>query len=200
MKNLLVLLTFLLCTNFSIAQKQITTWDGEVYRNMTISLKDGSTLVGYGKVLFIAFDAFISFKRTKDEGGTLYAFEDIINLKTTVGNKECLFEYKTLIASPEGKWLKLIEVIVDGKLMIYQGYFDSTSTDAKRTYYISKKGDDVVRSLKSGDTYSSYVTNKILYYTKSCSTLTKKLKTKYFKRYGIKDIANFYNNECSSKR
>jgi len=195
----ILIITFLTFSKVN-AQKQITMWDGEVYRNMCISLKDGSVLNGYGKVILIEFDDFISFKRSKEEGETLYGFENVVHLKTKVGNSERLFEYKTLTASPSGEWLKLIETVILGKVTLYQGYFDATSTDKKRTYYISNKGDDFVKSLKSGDTYSYSITKTILKYTRSCSALTSKLKSKHFNRYGIKDIIAYYNNNCSIKK
>lgn len=183
------------------AQKQITTWDGEIYRNMSITLKNGSVIQGYGKVVLIDFEDIVSFKRTKEEGELLYGFEDIVYLKTKIGKTESIFKYRTLIASPgDEEWSKLTEVILDGKLMLYQGYYDLTSTDAKRLYYLSKKDDATIISVKLGDTSQRSIQGKICGYVKDCPDLYKKIKSKYFKRYGIKDMVNYYNNNCFHKK
>lgn len=180
------------------AQELITTWDGEIYRNMSLSLKDGSVLTGYGKVILIEFDDFISFKKTKKEGETLYGSEDIIHLKTNIGNSESIFKYKTVTTSPEGEWSKLLETIVEGKIRLYQGYFNTNSTDLKRTYYISKREDEFVKSLKSGAIYASDVQRTIKKYTKGCSSLTKKVTSKHFKASGIRDVVRYYNDNCAN--
>lgn len=178
------------------AQEYISEWDNETYKKMSVTLNDGTVLNGFGKVALVEVDDLLYFKNNKTEGNTLYDFNEIKHLTVKVNDIYRTFEYKTF----HGEWLKLVEKIIVGKVILYQGYYDLTSTDAKRVYYLSKKDDDAISSIKLGDTYNRSIQGKICGFVKDCPNLYKKVKSKYFKRYGVKDIINYYNNDCSNKK
>ena len=178
------------------AQEYISEWDNETYKRMSVTLNDGTILNGFGKVALVEVDDLLYFKNNKTEGNILYDFNDIKHLKVKVNDLDRTFEYKTF----NEEWFKLVEKIIVGKVTLYQGYYDLTSTDAKRVYYLSKKDDDAISSVKSGDTYNRSIQGKICGFIYDCPNLYKKIKSKYFKRYGIKDIVNFYNNESTSEK
>jgi hypothetical protein len=178
------------------AQEYISEWDNETYKRMSVTLNNGTILKGFGKVALVDVDDLLYFKKNEIEGNTLYDFNDIKYLTIKVNNQDRTFEYKTFL----GEWSKLVEKIIVGKVTLYQGYYDLTSTDSKRVYYLSKKDNDDISSVKSGDTYNRSIQGKIYGFTHDCPVLKKKLTSKYFKRYGIKDIVNFYNNNCSNKK
>lgn len=178
------------------AQEYISEWDNETYKKMSVTLNDGTVLNGFGKVALVEVDDLLYFKNNKTEGNTLYNFNDIKYLKIKVNDVDRTFEYKTF----NGEWSKLVEKIIVGKVILYQGYYDLTSTDAKRVYYLSKEGDDSITSIKAGDTYNRSIQGKLYSFMRDCPSLKKKIMSKYFKRYGVKDIVNFYNNSCMSKK
>jgi len=178
------------------AQEYISEWDNETYKKMSVTLNDGTILNGFGKVTLVDVDDLLYFKKNKSEGNILYDFNDIKHLKVKVNDLDRTFEYKMF----HGEWFKLVEKIVTGKVILYQGYYDLTSTDAKRVYYLSKKDDDAISSLKVGDTYNRSIQGILCGFMCDCPGLKKKITSKYFKRYGIKDIVNFYNNNCTSKK
>lgn len=178
------------------AQEYISEWDNETYKKMSVTLNDGTVLKGFGKVALVEVDDLLYFKNNKTEGNTLYDFNDIKHLKIKVNEIDRTFVYKTF----KGEWSKLVEKICDGKVILYQGYYDLSSTDAKRVYYLSKKGDVSISSLKSSDTYNRSIQGILYSFMSDCPSLKKKITSKYFKRYGVKDIVNFYNNKCASKK
>ncbi len=181
---------------FSHAQEYISEWDNETYKKMSVTLNDGTSLSGFGKVALVEVDDLLYFKNNKTEGNTLYDFNEIKHLTIKVNDIDRVFEYKTF----NEEWFKLVEKIIVGKIILYQGYYDLSSTDAKRVYYLSKKDDDAISSLKVCDTYNRSIQGILCGFVKDCPDLYKKIKSKYFKRYGIKDIVNYYNNNCFNKK
>jgi len=178
------------------AQEYIAEWDNETYKKMSVTLNNGTTLNGFGKVALVEVNDLLYFKKNKTEGNTLYDINDIKHLTVKVNDIDRTFEYKTF----NEEWFKLVEKIIVGKVTLYQGYYDLTSTDAKRIYYLSRKDDDVIRSVRVGDTYDRSIQGILCGFMRNCPDLKKKITSKFFKRYGIKDIVNFYNNNCTNKK
>ena len=191
----ILILTFLTFSDVN-CQEYISEWDNEAYRKMSVTLNDGATINGFGKVALVEVDDLLYFKNNKKEGNTLYDFNDIKHLTIKINDIKRTFEYKTF----NKEWFKLVEKLIVGKVTLYQGYYDLTSTDNKRVYYLSKKDNETISSIRVGDLYDRSIQGMLCGFMCDCPGLKKKIISKHFRRYGIKDIVNFYNNNCTSKK
>lgn len=207
MKNLVLTISFFFLFSATEAQNKIS-----------ITLKDSTVINGFGR---IKVDETILFKKTEDSKKEIYDYKTVKKLIIHSDESDQEYEYK--IVAGVGS-IKLIEILKSGKVNLYQDYasgmlygpnmtggYGSNITDgyvsnmtgdfgftsySKTTYYISVNGSDAVTDLRIGNTYSKRFKEIAKKYFKDCPDLLEKINSKFFKRYGIHSVVEYYNEKC----
>ena len=115
-------------------------------------------------------------------------------------------EYKT-VSDGDYTYTILLQITIDGKMSLYEDVYEGFTNPAMTgglsmnnsttTYYISKQGSNEAVNLRVGTTYSKRFRKIAQVFFEDCPDLLEKINSKsYFKRYGIKEVINFYNAEC----
>jgi hypothetical protein len=175
---------------------------------ISITLKDGSIIHGLGRTIE---DGKILLKKTKGAKKEIYDYKTV--KKLTIYNDDDTeenYNYKIIEGSAGFDSVKLLEVILVGEVILYQDYTDGMAFSpnmmgggsgftsySKTTYYIAKKGSDIVTNLKLANTYSKKFIKLTKKYFGDCNELMSKIKAKDFKRYGIEAVVKYYNNNCN---
>jgi hypothetical protein len=201
MKKLLCLIIVLVTT---IAYGQEKDKYGSL-DEIKITLRDGSIIEGLGR---INIDEEIIFKENKEAEKKIYNYKNVDILIIRINDKLTTLEYKIIEGMGSTDSVKLLEKIVDGKFNLYEDYISGISYSptfsgnygfsnySKTTYYICKNGDDTVIDLRIGNTYSERFKEIAQKSFSDCPDLLNKIDTKYFKRYGIREVVNYYNKSC----
>ena len=71
-----------------------------------------------------------------------------------------------------------------------------TNSGSKTTYFMSINSNDVAINLKIGNTYSKRFKKIAKKYFSDCPDLLSKIENKYFSRYDIRNVVEYYNNKC----
>lgn len=201
MKKQLCLIV-LLITTFTFAQKEdkYSSFD-----EVKITFRDGSVIEGLGR---INVDEEILFKANKEAEKKIYNYKNVDKLAIRIDNKLTTFEYKIIEGMGSTDGVKLLNKIVAGRINLYEDYKSGVSYSptmngsygfsnySKTIYYISKNGDDTVIDLRIGNTYSERFKEIAQNSFSDCPDLLNKISTKYFKRYGIIEVVNYYNKSC----
>ncbi|OBX25571.1 hypothetical protein A9996_08995 [Gelidibacter algens] len=104
-----------------------------------------------------------------------------------------------------------MERVSEGKVNLYQDFVSSTmyvpnmaagggygfAGSSSTLYYISRGGSDTVINLRACNTYSNRFKKMANDYFKDCNDLIDKINSKYFDRYGIQSVVNYYNEDCN---
>lgn len=174
---------------------------------LSIELKDGTVLEGLGR---IKVDETILFKKSEDAEKEIYNYKTVKKLIIYSDKLKQVYEYKVVQDSGGVGSIKLIEIIKTGKVTLYQDYASGVTygsnmsgsygftSYSKTTYYISKNGSDVVTNLRIGNTYSKRFKKIAKRYFSDCPDLLEKINSKFFKRYGIHAVVEYYNKSCTS--
>jgi hypothetical protein len=174
---------------------------------LSIELKDGTVLEGLGR---IKVDETILFKKAEGAEKEIYNYKTVKKLVIYSDNSQQEYEYKVVEDSGGLGSIKLIEIIKTGKVTLYQDYASGVtygpnmsggygfSSYSKTTYYISKSGSDVVTNLRIGNTYSKRFKKIAKRYFNDCPDLLEKINSKFFKRYGINAVVEYYNKKCTN--
>ncbi len=72
------------------------------------------------------------------------------------------------------------------------------TSSPKTIYFLSRKGEDIVKRLNSINTYSKKFMSIAEKYFEDCPKLLNKIKSKHFNRHGIESVVNYYNNYCEN--
>lgn len=201
MKKQLCLIV-LLITTFTFAQKEdkYSSFD-----EVKITFRDGSVIEGLGR---INVDEEILFKANKEAEKKIYNYKNVDKLAIRIDNKLTTFEYKIIEGMGSTDGVKLLNKIVAGRINLYEDYKSGVSYSptmngsygfsnySKTIYYISKNGDDTVIDLRIGNTFSERFKEIAQNSFSDCPDLLNKIGTKYFKRYGIIEVVNYYNKSC----
>ncbi|QRM88937.1 hypothetical protein FG167_06710 [Lacinutrix sp. WUR7] len=197
MKNLFLLVISLFFISKLTAQNKIS-----------VTLKDGSSIHGLGRIIE---DGKILLKKTKGATKEIYDYKTVEKL--TIYNDDGVeqnYKHKIIEGSAGFGSVKLLEVVIVGEVTLYQDYSSGAAygpnmmgggygftNHPKTTYYIAKKGSDIVTNLKLANTYSKKFIKLTKKYFGDCNELISKIKAKDFKRYGIEDVVKYYNNNCN---
>lgn len=192
-KPLFLILTFLFLSNIFGQNK------------LAIELNDGTVLDGFGR---IKPDETILFKKTEDSEKEIYNYLKVEKLLIHYDDSIHEFEYKIIDGSAGNGSVKLFEIIKTGKVILYQDYISGMSYGqnmigeygftrySETIYYISVIDSDLVTSLRHGNTYSNRFKKIAQKYFVDCPDLMEKIKSKFFKRYDIHSIVDYYNEKC----
>jgi len=180
----------------------ISITNGIAQNKVSLNLRDGSELNGYGK---INYKDEIIFRKSLDAEKTKYNYKTVKSIivyssDSTQGRSE----YKIIKGSASTN-IKLLGVVSIGKVNLYQesiasrlpmnsGFGNTTYTTLK--YYLSKGDSDETIPLREGNTYSKKFKRIANEYFSDCPELINKIRLKKFKRYGIESVVGFYNNNC----
>ncbi len=169
----------------------------------SLTLKDGSVINGLVRIS----ENKIVFRKSLDSEEEFYDYKTI--KKMTVPEKN--YVYKIVEGSGGTNSIKLVEVVISGKISLYKGtqqiyYNPSTtngilgggSTSSYSIYYISNKDSDVVTNLRIGNIYSSRFKQIAKKHFKSCPDLLEKINKKYFGRYSITSVIMYFNENCGN--
>ncbi|MEN8125913.1 MAG: hypothetical protein ABFR32_12380 [Bacteroidota bacterium] len=197
------MLTFFIAVSNLIAQNKIT-----------MTLRDGSILTGIGK---IGNYNKIIFKKDKNDEKSIYDYKSVKNIVITYGEKERKYEYKIVEGNTNtngNSLIKLLEPIDIGNVNLFGEYSYGAipvpmgsngtgmnmmySSSPKTTYFLSRKGEDIVTQLYTNNTYSKKFMTIAEKYFEDCPKLLNKIKSKHFNRYGIESIVSYYNNYCEN--
>ncbi len=197
MKKILVVICFLNISNL-IAQDSVS-----------LTLRDGTIISGTGKINM--YDRIVFRKNRKDKK-TMYDYKTVKRVKVIIGDSEKNYEYKVIKGLTSDN-IKLMESIDIGEVILYAKQLNGTSSipmgpsgsgitmhqsSTLTLYFISRKGEDIVTSLNTGNTYSKKFRNIAEFYFEDCPKLLNKIKSKHFNRYGIESIVSYYNNYCKN--
>ncbi len=174
---------------------------------LSIELKDGTVMNGFGR---IKIDETILFKKTEDSEKEVFDYKTVKKLTIYSDESKQEYEYKIVQGSGGVGSIKLIEFLKVGKVNLYQDYASGMTygpnmtggygftSYSKTTYYISESGSDTVTNLRIGNTYSKRFKKIAKKYFNNCPDLLEKINNKYFKRYGIESVIEYYNINCGS--
>lgn len=201
MKKTLCLI-LLLITTFAFAQKEDKYGS---FDKVKITLKDGSIIEGLGK---INLDEEIIYKENKEAEKKIFNYKNVDRLIIKIDNTIKRFEYLTIEGIDGINREKLVEKIITGKINLYEDYTSGVSYSptmngsygfsnySKTTYYISKNENIPATDLRIGNTYSERFKEIAQKSFSDCPDLLNKIDTKYFKRYGIREVVKYYNQSC----
>lgn len=195
-------LIIILITTFTFAQKEDKH---SSFYEVKITLKNGSIISGLGR---INFDEEIIFKENKEAEKKIYNYINVNKVIIKIDNTIKRFEYLTIEGIGSVNSVKLVEKIVSGKINLFEDYSSGVSYSqtmngsygfsnySKTTYYISKNENTPAIDLRIGNTYSERFKEIAQNSFYDCPDLLNKIDTKYFKRYGIKEVVKYYNQYC----
>lgn len=195
MKKILLLIISLLLFSNSIAQNKLS-----------IELKDGTVLKGFGR---IKVNESILFMKTEKAEKEIYDYKTVRRLNIYTDNSEQNYEYKIIDGTGGVSSIILLEIIRTGKVNLYQDFISGVSYGpnmsggygfsnySKTTYYISQKESNIVTKLRIGNTYSKRFKKIAKKFFNSCPDLLEKINSKFFKRYGIHSVVDYYNKKCN---
>ena len=220
MKN--ILLTILLLLPFITYSQKVGGGAFAInpFHEAKVETRSGEIIEGVAR---LNLNNEIVFKEDIDADKIFYNYKTAKSVDLTIEGEQKKYAYKIVdgVAYPHA--IKLLEVFTEGNVILYfkkktttdafagqnfanemsQGVNNSVSNnvlkDVKYTnfdYYLGVPGQDLVTDLRNGNTYSKRFKTIAKNYFSDCSDLMNKIKSKYFKRYEIRSIVNYYNNDC----
>ena len=213
--NKILTLVFLLSFTFSNSQNKSSFSDlfsfSASYEKANLTFRNGDTLSGIAK---INIKNEIVFKKNKKDQKTIYDYRNIAKIILDVNHVKKTYVYKIIDGRQINRILLLNpqDELGKGKLKLFTktsvgtyntGNMNGTGigfygTSTKTTYFLSTNNNDIVTDLRIGNTYSKRFKKIAKKYFKSCPDLLKKINNKYFKRYGIKSVVEYYNLNCGN--
>ena len=174
---------------------------------LSLELKDGTAMDGFGR---IKNNETILFKKTEDAEKEFYNYTTVKKIILYADDSEQNYEYKIIEDFNGIRNIILLEILKIGKVNLYQNYGDGIvyhgpitpsgfggSSYSKTKYYLSKSEDDIVTNLKNGNTYSKRFKKIAKTYFTSCPDLLEKINNKFFKRYEIHSVVEYFNEKCN---
>jgi len=173
----------------------------------TLIFKDGTTIQGLAKLSGIDK---VKFKRNKKEKATKYHFSELKKAIINDGEASSTYVY----AKVDIDTYKVLEEITIGKVNLYSMEFSGYSgpvymagpnggswTGMGHSYniknlFVSREGEEIVTHLGSNQLFTKNFKKAASTYFKDCPELVKKIQNKKLKKRDIKDIVEFYNNQC----
>ncbi|WP_190808398.1 hypothetical protein [Flagellimonas sp. S3867] len=194
----LILLVLLTCLHSLIAQKT----------EATILFKNGEVLTGLAK---FKGEEKIIFRKTKKSEKQVFELDLVDTLK--VHQKERSITY-TQVRIKDSEKPKVLEMVSTGeKATLFRkisvGYNPGVpapggyGTGAIPTHYsisssyVRKAGEDEAVYLGNNQLFSKNFKKGATELFQDCPSLIKKIENKEYKKKDIKDIIEFYNNECN---
>lgn len=174
---------------------------------ITIKFTDSSEMKGYGR---IKMDGSILYSKEQKSEKEIYSYnteKKVKQLTIHYDDSDRSYEYK-LIYFDGYNYYELFELYKIGKVNLYIKNSNIRANPAvtggfgmsysSKLYYISEKNNDTILNLRQGNTYSKRFRKKIApKYFSDCSDLMNKINTrKFFNRYGIESVIDYYNTKC----
>ena len=172
------------------------------YYKANLILRDGGTLSGIAR---INTQNEIIFKKKEKDEKIVYDYKTVSKINLEIDGNEKEYIYKIILdrringimlLEPYGVFGKnKLNLFVDISSGSYNmnGFRGNTT---KTTYFIGKNNNTGVTHLGIGNTYSKKFKKIAKDYFKSCPDLLEKINNKYFKRYGIRSIMEYYEQNC----
>jgi hypothetical protein len=205
--NKIFTLLFLVSFTFLNAQENTPFSDllgfSSPYDKAILTLRNGDTLTGLARIN--GQDEIVFKKKTKDEK-VIYDYKTVSKIELEIDRNKTVYVYKII----EGRrirgimLLKPFESLGESELQLFTDYYTGSynmngfqGTTSKTTYFICKNNSSVVTYLGIGNVYSKAFKKEAKRYFKSCPDLLEKINNKYFKRYGIVSVVEYYNLNCN---
>lgn len=187
MKNLFILtLLFLNFKSFS------------QYNNGKIQFNDGSELIGLIK---ITKGNDVKFKNDDDSKVKEYDKDLIKSFEFTENSilKKYIYSKTSHLndeKSRSDKWNKLLKIVIDGKVKLYE-YYISVHNSGHTSYYLKKESDDLpIFYYGEGYFYKQKFIPFVENYFSDCNSLVEKVKSKEIKQNAFKKVVEYYNSLC----
>ncbi|MDX6748121.1 hypothetical protein SHK09_15090 [Polaribacter sp. PL03] len=172
------------------------------YYKANLILRSGDTLSGIAR---INTQEEIIFKKKEKDEKIVYNYKTVSKVILEIDGDEIEYIYKIIIGrringimllEPYGVFGKdKLNLFVDISSGSYNmnGFQGNTT---KTTYFIGENNNTGVTHLGIGNTYSKKFKKIAKDYFKSCPDLLEKINNKYFRRYGIRSIMEYYDQNC----
>jgi len=205
MKN--ILLTILLLLPFITYSQKVGGGAFAInpFYEAKVEMRSGEILEGVAR---LNLNNEIVFKKDIDDDKIFYNYKTAKSVKLTIEGKQEEYAYKIVDGVAHPHAIKLLEVFTKGNVILYFKKKSSNTTHTGVTptgmgmmytnfdYYLGVPGQDLVTDLRNGNTYSKRFKTIAKEYFSDCPDLLKKIKDKYFKRYEIRAVVKYYNNNC----
>ena len=156
-----------------------------------LTLKNGTTISGYGKV---KNTSRVQFKTNSNTKPTDYKFVDVE--KVVITKDDGVETYVFLPIKGRGN-PKALQELVKGEVSLYR-IRDWRAYDGggvKDKYYL-RRGEGDVTLFISTDPFSKSFKKAASKYFKDCSSLIQKVKNKEYKKSDIEEVVKYYNSKC----
>ncbi len=177
-----------------------------------LTFKDGTVLEGLGKIKSFGK---VKFRKARKEKAIKYSFEELEKVKIYEGGEINTYVYRPVKDSEFSKVLQLIE---KGKVTLYrihsEGYvananmgtggfggagvgFGAGNYYSINNYYVQRGNEEEVTHLGSNQLFSKNFKKAASSYFADCASLIEKIQTKEFKKRHIREVVEYYNNDCN---
>lgn len=192
MKNNLIIIIFLTVFNLNAQEKSKKKLFGMFpFYDVSIVLRDSTKINGLGRK---NFNNEIAFKTDEKAETIIYNHKQLKAVSMNIEDKTFVYEYKIENNSTN---VKLLELLIKGKINLYSETKCGSPQFCTIKYYISKGNEDSVENLGIARTRSNSFQEIAAKYLADCPDLIEKIKAKYFRKYGVNDVVNYYNNLCT---
>ena len=172
------------------------------YYKANLILRSGDTLSGIAR---INTQEEIIFKKKEKDEKIVYNYKTVSKVILEIDGDEIEYIYKIIIGRRVNGIMLLEPYGVFGKnklnlfVDISSGSYNMNGfqgNTTKTTYFIGENNNTGLTHLGIGNTYSKKFKKISKDYFKSCPDLLEKINNKYFKRYGIRSIMEYYDQNC----
>ncbi|MGY3793193.1 hypothetical protein [uncultured Aquimarina sp.] len=173
--------------------------------------KDGTELKGFGKIKSFGK---VKFRKTKKDKAKKYKFDELHSVKIYEGGELNTYVYKSI---KDSEFPKVLQLITEGKVTLYkihtEGYYGTPNIGAggfggtgvgfgggnyysMNSYYVKRENEEEVTHLGSTHLFSKNFKKAASTYFKDCTSLVEKIQNKEFKKRHIREVVEYYNNDC----
>lgn len=167
-----------------------------------ITFKNGEMLNGIGKIK----NSTIKFKIEQSAEAQEFEFAEIKSAEIETSNKKKEI-YKFYQTNKSNEFIAVQEIVSGSKVELYSTsyrYYNNSAVSGGFTYsqsvthyYLKKANEEWLTDLGEYSPLTNDLKGKVKTYFSDCISLIEKLEKREFKvRKGLKDIVNFYNNNC----
>ena len=192
MKNLFTVILFVIAISFNAQeQRKIPLFSLSPFFEVNLEMRNGTRITGLGRK---NFNDEIVFKTDDKAEKLTYNSKQVKTITMNIKGSIYIYEYKIDINSNK---VKLVELLIVGKMNLYSTSNCDSQGNCFPTYYISKSNEDFVQNMGGGRTRSNNFQEKSEQIFADCPDLIEKMKAKYFRKYGVEDVVNYYNSSCT---
>lgn len=193
MKNLFTVIVFAISVSINAQEKRkIPFFSLDPFYEIDLDMRDGTKIFGFGRT---SFADEIIFKTDDKAEKVTYNSKQVKTITMKKNDKIYVYEYKI---DKNSSTIKLVELILMGKMNLYSTTNCDRYGNCYPTYYISKSNENFIQNMGGGRTRSNSFQEKAAEIFADCPALIEKIKAKYFRKYGVEDVVNYYNSSCAN--